>query len=209
MPVALRVALLLWPHRRRLALAIVLTAVTLVMVPVVLALALVGAQAGPNPPGGAPVAPMDTWVMTQRFGCTGVSVEPPSAGCPHFHTGVDLAAPAGTPVHAVLGGTVAVVGEAGGYGRHVIVASGARLAVLYAHLGLVAVADGAGVMAGGLIGYEGSTGLSTGPHLHLEVRQDGRAVDPERFLPDLFAHPPAGRAALATPAGPITNKGDT
>jgi murein DD-endopeptidase MepM/ murein hydrolase activator NlpD len=154
--------------------------------------------------------PMDGWVLTQPFGCTGVTIEPPVGSCAHFHSGVDLAAPAGTAVHAVLAGVALVLSSSGGYGLHVTVASGPRVAVLYGHLEMAAVITGELVSAGTLIGYEGSTGASTGPHLHLEVRRDGVPVDPQLVLPAVFARGGApNRAALGTTSRAQSPKGES
>lgn len=129
---------------------------------------------------GAFAAPLPGATITQRFGCTALAIEPPSRLCPggHFHSGVDLAAAQGTPVRATLAGVAHVVVWVTGYGLHVIVDHGNGLSSLYAHLSAVAVADGATVQAGQVIGAVGSTGNSTGPHLHFEIRRDGLPEDP-------------------------------
>jgi murein DD-endopeptidase MepM/ murein hydrolase activator NlpD len=129
---------------------------------------------------GAFVAPLPGAAITQRFGCTALAIEPPSRLCPggHFHSGVDLAAAQGTPVRVTLAGVTHVVVSATGYGLHVIVDHGNGLSSLYAHLSAVAVADGETVQAGQVIGAVGSTGNSTGPHLHFEIRRDGLPEDP-------------------------------
>ena len=123
-------------------------------------------------------------VETQPFGCTSFELEPVAPGCPggHFHSGVDLAAPAGTPVLAP-GDGVARVGEGGPCGIHVLLQHGGGIDTLYCHLAEAAVADGQPVAAGDRIGSVGSSGNSTGPHLHFEVHRDGRAVDPATWLP--------------------------
>lgn len=99
-----------------------------------------------------------------------------------MHNGVDLSAPAGTPVKAADAGTVAVAGTRGGYGTTVIIDHQNGLATLYAHLSGLAVAEGAKVDRGQVVGYAGSTGFSTGSHLHFEVRVNGNPVDPMRYL---------------------------
>lgn len=98
------------------------------------------------------------------------------------HTGIDFSGGAGTPVKAAGEGTVAVAGTRGGYGITVILDHGNGLATVYAHLSGVAVTEGAKVTRGQVVGYVGSTGLSTGPHLHFEVRSNGAPVDPMRYL---------------------------
>ena len=124
--------------------------------------------------------PVDGAWVSQPFGCTAYIIEPFDRACPggHVHTGIDLAAPRGTPVRTALDGVVHVVASATGYGLHVIVDHGGGLTTLYGHLDAVTVHDGDEVSAGDVIGVVGSTGNSTGPHLHFEVRRDGIAEDP-------------------------------
>jgi murein DD-endopeptidase MepM/ murein hydrolase activator NlpD len=126
------------------------------------------------------VRPVTGAVVSQPFGCTPLQLEPFDRSCPshHFHSGIDLAAPMGTPVHAALDGVVRVVISPGGYGLHVVLDSGDGLTTLYGHLQSVDVHDGDEVAAGDAIGRVGSTGNSTGPHLHFEVRRDGIPEDP-------------------------------
>jgi murein DD-endopeptidase MepM/ murein hydrolase activator NlpD len=96
-----------------------------------------------------------------------------------FHPGLDFPAPTGTPVYAAGRGCVSSAGyDAGGYGNLVIVAHRFGMTSWYAHLSTIAVARGTCVVAGSLIGRVGSTGLSTGPHLHFELRVRGAAVNP-------------------------------
>ncbi|HEV7678071.1 MAG TPA: M23 family metallopeptidase [Candidatus Dormibacteraeota bacterium] len=134
----------------------------------------------PADAAGAWVRPVDGAVVSQSFGCSPYSMEPVDRGCPsgHIHTGIDLAVPAGTPVRASLDGVATVVVSAAGYGLHVVVDSGDGLTTLYAHMESVAVHDGDAVAAGDVVGLAGSTGNSTGPHLHFEVRRDGIPEDP-------------------------------
>ena len=123
-------------------------------------------------------------VVSQAFGCTAVQLEPFDPLCPshHVHTGVDLAAPAGSPVYAATAGHVRVGFDAVAAGLFISVAYDDRVRILYCHLLEARVASGANVAAGDLIGLVGSTGHSTGPHLHLEVQVDGRSVDPVAWL---------------------------
>jgi murein DD-endopeptidase MepM/ murein hydrolase activator NlpD len=96
------------------------------------------------------------------------------------HTGVDYAAPHGTPIRATADGTVSIAGPSGGYGNLVELQHANGYATRYAHLARIAagVAIGTPVRQGEVIGFVGMTGLATGPHLHYEVRRQGRAVDP-------------------------------
>jgi len=128
-------------------------------------------------------------LLTLPFGCTSFEWEPEDSECPggHFHSGVDLAALEGTSVFAPFPGEVIHVGPAGGCGNHVTVRHRPGLETLYCHLSAVDVKPGDRVLAGDRLGAVGSTGNSTGPHLHLEVHVNGRAVDPSPWL----AQPPA------------------
>lgn len=99
-----------------------------------------------------------------------------------IHQGLDIAAPTGTPITAAASGTVIVAGSQGGYGNLVVIDHGGGLATAYAHQSRLAVQEGDSVTQGGLVGYVGSTGHSTGPHLHFEVRVNGAARDPVPYL---------------------------
>jgi len=102
----------------------------------------------------------------------------PVWGSRKFHTGIDIAAPYRTPIKAGGDGKVVYVGRRGGYGNTVIIDHGGGLATLYAHCSGFAVSVGTVVRAGQIIAYVGSTGTSTGNHLHFEVRKNGKHVDP-------------------------------
>jgi murein DD-endopeptidase MepM/ murein hydrolase activator NlpD len=105
----------------------------------------------------------------------------PIDGDARFHAGVDLRAAEGTPVHATSPGRVRFAGPAGGYGNLVIIDHGEHdggVESRYAHLASVAVRPGQRVAAGETVGAVGMTGRATGPHLHFEVRDGGRPVDP-------------------------------
>ncbi|MBV1917413.1 MAG: M23 family metallopeptidase, partial [Sphingomonadaceae bacterium] len=95
-----------------------------------------------------------------------------------MHSGVDYAARYGTPIVAVSDGTVSYSGRHGGHGKYVRIEHGKGLGSGYAHMSRIAVNRGARVEAGQVIGYVGSTGLSTGPHLHFEVYRGKRKVNP-------------------------------
>ena len=106
----------------------------------------------------------------------------PFLGRPELHPGVDLVQDYGSEIHATAGGRVTHAGPMGGYGDMVEVDHGNGLVTRYGHLSEILVEEGQEVTAGALLGRLGSTGRSTGPHLHYEVRVDGEPVDPERFL---------------------------
>ena len=99
-----------------------------------------------------------------------------------FHTGIDLAGPNHSPIRAADSGNVLYTGWYGGYGKVVIVGHGNGLATLYAHMSKLATTTGANVQKGDVVGYEGTTGFSTGPHLHFEVRVDGKPNNPLNFV---------------------------
>lgn len=99
-----------------------------------------------------------------------------------MHTGVDYGAAYGTPVKAAESGKVVSAGWLGGYGKAVIIYHGSKVSTLYGHMSSLAVSDGQMVQKGQVIGYVGSTGFSTGPHLHFEVRIDGEPKDPLAYL---------------------------
>jgi murein DD-endopeptidase MepM/ murein hydrolase activator NlpD len=129
---------------------------------------------------GAFVKPVSGAWISQGFGCTSFDFEPVDRGCPsgHWHSGVDLACTRGTPVRATLAGVALVTASLSGYGLHVVVDHGGGLTSLYGHLDTVAVSTGTYVDAGTVVGTVGSTGNSTGAHLHFEIRRDGVAEDP-------------------------------
>jgi septal ring factor EnvC (AmiA/AmiB activator) len=100
------------------------------------------------------------------------------------HAGMDIFAPMGTPIYAAMGGTVISAGwNNGGYGNLVLVSHGNGLVTAYAHMSQVIAGEGQSVGAGTILGLEGSTGNSTGPHLHFETRLNGTAVNPRNYLP--------------------------
>jgi murein DD-endopeptidase MepM/ murein hydrolase activator NlpD len=96
-----------------------------------------------------------------------------------FHAGLDFSAPQGTPIYASANGTVVIAGNLGNaYGNHVVIRHGYGYETLYGHMYRIKVKKGAKVKRGEIIGYIGSTGKSTGPHLHYEVHRNGVPVDP-------------------------------
>ena len=111
----------------------------------------------------------------------GVRVDP-FLGTPALHTGLDLHGETGDAVRATADGTVTAAGRSGGYGRVVDVDHGNGLSTRYGHLSSIGVRVGQSVKTGQIIGKVGSTGRSTGPHLHYETRLKGEAIDPQKFL---------------------------
>jgi murein DD-endopeptidase MepM/ murein hydrolase activator NlpD len=88
----------------------------------------------------------------------------------------------GTSIHACRAGKIVIAGWQGGYGNAVVIDHGGGMATLYGHQSRIAVSEGQQVNAGDVIGYVGSTGMSTGPHLHFEVRISGNPVNPASYL---------------------------
>ncbi len=116
--------------------------------------------------------------VTSRFGWR----NSPWGGGQELHQGIDIANSPGTPVVATADGVVVQSGLSGGYGNLVQVDHGNGLATIYGHNSRLAVQPGQSVKKGQVIAYMGSTGRSTGPHLHYEIRMNGEAVDPIGFL---------------------------
>ncbi|WP_088890658.1 peptidoglycan DD-metalloendopeptidase family protein [Leptolyngbya ohadii] len=106
----------------------------------------------------------------------------PILGYKRFHAGIDFGADTGSPIYAADSGVVLFAGWYGGYGQSVIIDHGNSLTTLYAHASELYVSEGQSIQQGQVIAAIGSTGLSTGPHLHFEVRQNGEPVDPLNYL---------------------------
>ncbi len=122
--------------------------------------------------------------ISQPFGPSTFPFEPPYGGYAHFHTGIDLVEPFGSPVYAADDGIVALVGStSSGYGTYVVIAHSGGLDTLYGHLSAALVKPGQSVSQGQPLGLEGSTGNSTGAHLHFELRINQKPVDPTPYLP--------------------------
>jgi murein DD-endopeptidase MepM/ murein hydrolase activator NlpD len=145
----------------------------------------------PGPPlaPGELACPLPRSVVTQTFGPSELGGEPAMFGYPHFHTGVDLAAPQGTPIRAAEAGQVIQaagqtnsLGMLVGYGNLVRIQANTGRVDYYGHMVAFAVLRGDVVQAEQVIGYIGSTGYSTGPHLHFEVRSGGIPVDPAPYM---------------------------
>ncbi len=122
--------------------------------------------------------------ISQGFGCTSVDIEPYDPNCParHFHSGIDIAAPCGNNVDAGDAGIAHTYFSDVGFGNHVIIVHGNGWVSVYGHLASFAVSDGQTVRRGQLVGYEGSTGNSTGCHLHFEVDLNGTPLNPLAYL---------------------------
>ncbi|MFC1637707.1 murein hydrolase activator EnvC family protein, partial [Candidatus Margulisiibacteriota bacterium] len=116
--------------------------------------------------------------MTSRFGYR----RHPIWGGRHFHTGIDMAGKFGTAIKAADSGEVIFAGWWDGYGKAVVIDHGRKTTTVYAHLSRIYKTVGAVVAKGQVIGLTGNTGYSTGPHLHFEVRKNGKPVDPMKFL---------------------------
>ena len=122
--------------------------------------------------------------ISQGFGPTTLWLEPPYGAYAHFHTGIDMVEPFGSAVYAADDGVVALVGSTtSGYGRYVVIAHAGGFDTLYGHLSTTLVKVGQRVTQGTPVGLEGSTGNSTGPHLHFELRIGQKPVDPTPYLP--------------------------
>lgn len=121
-------------------------------------------------PIGQPVAGR----ITSRYGMR----RHPILGYVRMHAGLDFGARYGSPIYAVADGTVTYAGRHGGHGKYVRIQHSGGLGTGYAHMSRIAVSSGTHVRAGQVIGYVGSTGLSTGPHLHLEAYRNGHTINP-------------------------------
>jgi len=124
------------------------------------------------------IQPIAKFTFTSAYGVR----SDPFQGSAAMHAGIDLASPTGTPIYATADGIVDRAEWAGGYGNLVEIDHGKGVATRYGHMSRIAAHSGERVKRGDLIGYVGSTGRSTGSHLHYEVRIDGRAVNPVPFL---------------------------
>lgn len=151
----------------------------------------VDAQTSPNLSTGVPADPIDPGALfcpiqgakiIQKFGPTSFALEPPSGGYVHFHSGVDLLAEYGTPILAAAGGKVTATGYADYFGLRVAITDSYGLVEIYAHMSDVAVNVGDSVRQGQKIGLVGSTGLSIGSHLHLQLEVGGVPSDPTPLI---------------------------
>lgn len=125
------------------------------------------------------VPPLAEGTVTSGYGYR----ENPTGAGEQFHAGVDIAAPAGAPIAAMYSGRVAAVGESASLGRYIRLDHGAGVEVLYAHCAEIVAPEGAVVRAGERVALVGSTGDSTGPHLHVQVSADGVVYNPAGTVP--------------------------
>ncbi|HKW06790.1 MAG TPA: peptidoglycan DD-metalloendopeptidase family protein [Candidatus Dormibacteraeota bacterium] len=142
---------------------------------------------GPSLPSGLPADPLKPGAfycpiqgapIIQKFGPTSFALEPPYAGYLHFHTGLDILAELGTPIVAAAGGKVTATGYADYFGMRVEITDSYGLVEIYAHMSQSATIAGQYVQQGQVIGFVGSTGLSIGAHLHLQLEVGGVPTDP-------------------------------
>lgn len=160
----------------------------------------VTAYSSPVPVTGVSIPsrmPLEGAQLTSGFGMR----THPVLGGRRAHAGIDLAAPTGTPVYATADGVVSRADWFSSYGLYISVEHGASMQTRYAHLSRLAVAAGDNVKKGDLIGYVGSTGRSTGPHLHYEVRVEGLAVNPIPYMVESEAQLAYARDARLTGQG--------
>lgn len=155
------------------------------------------------------VQPTARLTFTSNFGIR----SDPFKGTAAMHAGVDIPGPVGTPVYATADGIIGRAERSGGYGNLVEINHGKGIQTRYGHLSKILVAPMTRVKRGQLIALMGSTGRSTGPHLHYEVRIDGHAVNPVPFLQTAdYLQTERDRALHATPAasmgGPEAPAGD-
>jgi murein DD-endopeptidase MepM/ murein hydrolase activator NlpD len=139
--------------------------------------------------------PVEGASLTSGFGMR----NHPVLGGRRQHSGVDLAMPTGTPVYATADGVVSKAEWFSSYGLFISLEHGAAIQTRYGHLSRLAVAAGQPVKKGDLVGYVGTTGRSTGPHLHYEVRIAGAAVNPIPYMQGNIRSAP-----LAAPLAPVT-----
>ena len=130
-------------------------------------------------PTGSFIWPTTSTVITSPYG---QRVHPVTGQVGKMHTGVDIGAGAGEPIYAADSGSIVLAAENGGYGNCVMIDHGNGYVTLYGHMSSIAVGKGQSVSQGEVIGYVGSTGITTGPHLHFEIRKNGGTVDPMSFF---------------------------
>jgi peptidoglycan DL-endopeptidase CwlO len=140
------------------------------------------AQSGGGGGGSAPAGPIQAGSGGLVWPVNGPIVSPFGMRWGRLHAGVDIAAPAGTPIRAAKAGNVVLAGWTGGYGNYVCIAHGGGLTTCYAHLSSYATSNGASVSQGQVVGSVGCTGHCFGDHLHFETRIGGSPVNPAGYL---------------------------
>jgi len=141
------------------------------------------------------------WPVEGRVGSSFGEREDPFNGEGKFHSGVDIEAPYGTPVHAAADGEATGESMGAGYGRQVVLNHGHDLLTVYGHLSAVAVVPGQHVVRGQVIGYVGQSGHATGPHLHYEVRVHNVPVNPHKYLRSTYTQVAEFESSEAGSAG--------
>jgi murein DD-endopeptidase MepM/ murein hydrolase activator NlpD len=141
------------------------------------------------------------WPIQGRVASSFGEREDPINGEGAFHSGIDIDAPYGTPVHAAADGDVSAAAMGAGYGREVVLDHGHDVETLYGHLSAIAVLPGEHVARGQVIGYVGQSGRATGPHLHYEVRVRNVAVNPHKYLRMTYEQAVNGDRTEASNAG--------
>jgi murein DD-endopeptidase MepM/ murein hydrolase activator NlpD len=135
------------------------------------------------PPAGDPSVQGYDWPLIGRLSSGFGPRVHPIFGTRRMHTGLDIGGRSGEPIYAAKGGTVIFAGWRGGYGNAVVVDHGGGFSTLYAHQSKIAVQVGDVVSLGDVVGHVGNTGWSTAPHLHYELRLNGKPIDPLPYLP--------------------------
>ena len=149
---------------------------------------------------GGPGATPSIWPVMGRLTSSFGERLDPFNGEGAFHAGLDIAAPWGTSVHAPADGVVVKAGPANGYGREMVIDHGAGITTVYGHMSAFAVVAGQTVKQGQVIGYVGSLGRSTGPHLHYEVRVNDIPVNPHKYLHETMEQQEAQQQQVASVA---------
>ena len=130
---------------------------------------------------GSYIWPSSVTYITSKFGYR----VHPIFGTTKYHSGVDIAAAAGSNVNAAMAGTVSIAQYSSSYGNYVVIYHSNGTSTLYGHMSTILVSEGDTVSAGQTVGYCGSTGWATGPHIHFEIRVDGASVDPLSYFPGI------------------------
>jgi murein DD-endopeptidase MepM/ murein hydrolase activator NlpD len=147
--------------------------------------------------------PVELMALSSNFGPR----RSPIRGASRNHKGMDIPGPVGTPIYATADGTIGRAQWVSGYGKYVEIEHGNAIETRYGHMSALNVSSGQRVRKGDIIGYMGSTGRSTGSHLHYEVRVGGEAVNPAAFLAPSVRSPEQANRLLAAKQIDITASG--